>query len=199
MMVFQATHDDVAAVATLHIKVFPSFFLTSLGQKFLEELYMSYLSHPSAIFMVSRDKNMVVGFVAGTSDPSVFFSDLRKQRKFFFLFKALPTLLKNPMPVIRKLLSSMTYNGDTSADVKNSSLLSSIGVDSAYRGTGLSTALIHAFESKAHSHGSNSVYLLTDETENIRANMFYTKIGYQVILPLIKEKSRKMLRYEKTL
>lgn len=172
-----------------------------MGPAFLEELYGGFLSHPSGIFIVARDKGCLVGFVAGTARPADFFTDLRRRRQFAFLIKAIPAVLKNPLPVCRKLLYAIRYRGDTPEPKPNSlgALLSSIGVADPYRGSGLAPRLIAAFEQEAAAYGVGFVYLTTDVHDNDRVNRFYRANGYTVVSRFLQSGKREMFRYEKLL
>lgn len=50
-----ADERDIDAVASVHLAAFPGFFLTSLGRKFLSEMYRGFLKHPSGIFFVAEE------------------------------------------------------------------------------------------------------------------------------------------------
>lgn len=201
MIIEKAIQSDVSAVARLHIHAFPGFFLTSLGTSFLEELYRGFLAHPSGIFIVAREAGHIVGFAAGTSEPDVFFSDLRRRRRAAFVIKAIPAILRNPLPVCKKLLHAARYRGEAPAPVARSScaLLSSIGITEVCRGSGLAGKLIAAFEREAGLHGAGFVYLTTDVHDNDRVNKFYVANGYTAVSQFLQSGKREMFRYEKTL
>jgi hypothetical protein len=86
MRIRRATINDVSIVAQIHTLAFPGFFLTSLGNSFLKELYSGFVNQPGGIFVVAEDKDegKIIGFAAGTTVPTVFFTELRKKRGFFF-------------------------------------------------------------------------------------------------------------------
>lgn len=199
MIIDRADVGDLAEVAKLHVHAFPGFFLTSLGLSFLEELYAGFLAHPSGIFIVARDGGSIVGFVAGTSAPEVFFSDLRRRRRFAFVFKAIPSILRNPLPVFRKLLYAVRYRGEALATRSSGALLSSIGTARWCRGSGLAANLIIAFEKRVMAHGADFVYLTTDVEDNDRVNAFYKRHGYVPVCCFKQNGRREMFRYEKQL
>lgn len=191
--------QDIREIAVLHRQVFPGFFLTAMGQKFLEELYSGFLNHPGGLLIVARDGESVVGFAAGTTEPDIFFPTLRKQRGGAFLVKAIPAILANPLPVLRKLYSAVFYRGDAPHDAAAGALLSSIGVAAALQGSGLAEKLLMAFESNAASKGAVGIYLTTDATNNDRVNAFYRKKGYEVESRFMQHGRRPMFRYIKKL
>lgn len=200
MKIVTAGVRDVAAVAALHLEAFPGFFLTSLGKSFLEELYSGFLSHPSGMLLVAKVDGIVVGFVAGTTKPELFFRTLRRRRGWAFVSSAMPSLVKNPLPVIKKLLHAFRFGGGETPDVHpGSALLSSIGVAPSRRGSGFADAMITAFENAAKAQGAYAVYLTTDVDHNERVNAFYRKHGYVVTARFLQGRGRTMFRYEKPL
>lgn len=199
MKIENAVPGDVDEVAHLHVHAFPGFFLTSLGPVFLKELYRGFLSHPSGIFLVARNEDGIIGFVAGTSEPEVFFNELRRRRGLFFGLKALPAILGNPLPVVRKLFYALRYRGDAPVARVSGALLSSIGVAGQVKGTGVAGRLVAAFEDEARKRGARSVYLTTDVHANERVNTFYVKHNYRIRDQFKQGGRRDMFRYEKIL
>lgn len=197
MKINSASIHDIDGIVKLHAEAFPGFFLTSLGERFLGELYRGFLSHPSGICLVAYQSDGLVGFAAGTSQPEVFFRELRRRRGAVFLLKAMPAILINPLPVARKLIYALRYRGELPVERPSGALLSSIGVSDAARGGGVAGALIRAFEVEATQHGSRSVYLTTDACGNKRANAFYQKQGYSILDRFKQNGTREMVRYEK--
>lgn len=199
MKIEQAALCDIVDIVNLHIEAFPGFFLTSLGRNFLGELYRGFLSHPSGICLVVRQSGILAGFVAGTSQPDIFFRNLRRRRGAFFLAKAIPAVLVNPVPVVRKLIYAMRYRGEAPIAASSGALLSSVGVRESVKGTGISGELIRAFEAEAMRRGAPSVYLTTDACGNERVTAFYRKHGYAVLDRFKQSGTREMFRYEKIL
>lgn len=193
-----ADERDIDAVANVHLAAFPGFFLTSLGQKFLSEMYRGFLNHPSGIFFVAEEGGEVMGFAAGTSAPAAFFSELRRRRSLCFLLWALPALLRHPKVVIQKLLSAIFYRGDKPIGLEGGALLSSIGVRPDVVGKSVGKRLLHDFENEAFRRGVDFVYLTTDEAGNDRVNKFYKNNGYLVESRFCQGASRTMLRYIKS-
>jgi ribosomal protein S18 acetylase RimI-like enzyme len=199
MKIRTATVDDVIAVARIHAVAFPNFFLTTLGDRFLRELYSGFLNHSSGIFFVADEAGTVVGFVAGTSSPDIFFSQMRQRRGIFFLLCVIPAVFRNPIVVARKLYSAVFYRGDKPAKLENCALLSSIGVMPMALGKNIGLELLGKFESEAFSRDARFVYLTTDQICNDRVNAFYRKCGYHEESRFLQQAHRPMLRYLKKL
>jgi GNAT superfamily N-acetyltransferase len=199
-MILAASQKDVRLVAYLHKEIFIDFFLSSLGETFLEEMYASFLSHPSGIFFVAKKDGKTIGFVVGTSSPEFFFSDLRRRRWLPFALKVIPAIIKNPRRVILKIAEAIRYRGEISSEmIPGGTLLSSIGTSLSSRGDGTASHLLKKFETAALANGSTYVYLITDADKNNRANAFYTANGYVAVCRFQKSPKRAMIRYEKYL
>jgi len=199
MNIENAGFADLDEVVHLHVQAFPGFFLTSLGKGFLKELYAGFLTVSTGIFVVARNEGGVVGFAAGTSDPEVFFADLRRRRGAVFAIKAIPAIVKNPLPVCRKLFYAVRYRGEAPVARASGALLSSIGIAKSAVGTGVAGRLMAAFESEVLKRGVSFVYLTTDVQGNDRVNAFYSKHNY-VVLDRFKQNGRRdMYRYGKIL
>ena len=197
MKIRTATIDDIFSVARVHTIAFPRFFLTSLGDKFLRELYSGFLNQPSGILFVAEDGAKVVGFVAGTSSPDTFFPEMRKRRGLFLLISAIRAVLWNPMIVVRKLYLAVFYRGDKPTELGKGALLSSIGVMPEALGKGVGHSLLAKFEAEAFYRGAGFVYLTTDEIANDRVNSFYRKCGYHEESRFLQHANRPMFRYIK--
>ena len=192
-----AAADDVDAIVGVHIAAFPGFFLTSLGKHFLGELYLGFLKQSSGILLVAENGGSLVGFAAGTTMPDSFFKVLRKTRGIFFLLKAIPAMLQNPLIVLRKVYSAIFYRGDSPTELNGGALLSSIGVLPEVLGSSLGRQLLTGFELEAASRDSKFVYLTTDAVGNERVNNFYRKCGYREESRFNQQAIRPMLRYIK--
>lgn len=199
MRIRQATSEDVIAVAEVHVTAFPKFFLTTMGRRFLRELYSGFLNHSSGILLVAEEAGAVVGFVAGTSSPNIFFPAIRKRRGLYFLVSALPALFRNPIVVARKLYSAVFYRGDSPVNLENGALLSSIAVVPEALGKGVGRDLLEQFELEMCSRSAGFVYLTTDQVGNDRVNAFYRKCGYHEDSRFFQQARRAMLRYVKSI
>jgi len=62
------SRDDLPAVAELHAEVFPTYFLTSLGPRFLTLFYGQFADQPRAYGCVAVHAGRLVGFIVGALD-----------------------------------------------------------------------------------------------------------------------------------
>ena len=79
-----ARESDAASMVDVHMKSFPGFFLTFLGDAFLRELYAATISDQAGIAFVAEENSRVVGFVTGTDEPAGFYRRLLRQRWWRF-------------------------------------------------------------------------------------------------------------------
>jgi len=191
------THLD--AIVQIHLEAFKGFFLESLGKQFLKTLYRSFILEPSGLCLVAVERKCVVGFVVGTTQPEGFFRRLLWSRWPAFVLAGAAALTLHPIRVGKKFLSALSYRGEKPADVPNASLLSSIGVTQSANGKGIGKILISAFCESAQESGSPTVFLTTDRDENDAVNQFYTSNGFKLHGSFLRERSRWMNLYVRSL
>lgn len=208
MNIDRATEADSGSIrdlVALHVAAFPGFFLTSLGPKFLSLLYSSYLSSPDCICLIARDIEKSgaspLGVAVAIKNPPEFYKGLLRSQGLKFLLRAIPSLLKNPSVVARKLASALFYKGDASdeVDTRNAVLLSTISVSPGAQGLGVGKKLLERVEIHALQSSAEFVYLMTDRDGNSAVNSFYLKNGYLLDAVLPKGGKRFMNRYIKKL
>lgn len=190
---------DLDPVVAVHRSAFPDFFLTTMGPRFLRQLYRGFLSDSSGIVLAAVAGDDVVGFVAGTSEPEGFFRRLLFRRWYAFGLAALPGLARHPWRAGRKLLGALVYRGDKPPALLDSALLSSIGVAPSAGGRGIGRQLVVLFCEEARRRGCRTVYLTTDRDTNQPANNFYLHCGFTLESTLPKPPNRWMNRYVKEL
>jgi ribosomal protein S18 acetylase RimI-like enzyme len=197
ILVRAATERDLPYVIDIHLEAFRGFFLSQLGKRFLKELYTGFFSETGTIFLVAADEGGIVGFAVGTVNPDGFFRKLLLRRWDKFLVAATPTMLRNPLLVIRKLVSAVAYRGDRPRQLHSGALLSSIAVAPHSAGRGIGQLLIEAFAERAQELGTTFIYLITDRDDNDAVNRFYRQTGFVLEGELFKAGRRAMNRYIK--
>jgi ribosomal protein S18 acetylase RimI-like enzyme len=196
-----ARESDCESIAALHLIAFPGFFISELGLRFATRLYRAFISETTGICLVAEDRTegRLIGFVAGVMDPRYFFRRLRRGQGLAFALDALPALLRHPVRAGRRLARGLTYRGEQPNDIEGAALLSSIGVEPTFRGTGVARGLLEEFCTAAAGHGANAVYLTTDHKDNARANNFYMGARFQLHQRLDRSDGRAMNVYVRTL
>lgn len=188
---------DLNEVVQLHIKTFPDFFLTSLGNGFLYELYRDFLHDDFSICKIAEKNGRIKGFVVGSLQPNILFRKMLFYKGYLFLFYAFKALIKNPIFVFKKLLYAIKYRGDQPSKIINAALLISIGVASDSYSKGIGSVLVKEFCKEVFSKGAKAIYLTTDKFNNDHVNSFYIKNGFQLESEIIKTNGRIMNRYIK--
>lgn len=192
------------AFAELHGQAFPGFFLSQLGSRFLTLLYTHYLQSERCICIVAIDDGLgqaPKGLAVAIRHPSLFYKELFAKHWLAFAWRALPSLLKNPLFVAKKLWSAVFYRGDQveSIEAENAVLLSTISVSPVAQGQGVGRRLLQEIECCANESGSAFVYLTTDRDANVEVNEFYQRNGYVLESTIKKSGNRIMNRYIKHL
>jgi len=194
-----ARRDDLDAIVDLHMRAFPGFFLTTLGRRFLSEVYRGFLRHADALVLVAERNGAVAGFVAGTLAPERFFRTLVRARWFAFGCAAIGAALRRPNAVIPRLLSGLYYRGERPSRLPEAALLSSIAVEPNSSRSGIGATLLTAYCEQARMHGVRHVYLTTDQNSNDAAIRFYSRHGFNQESEIRRSNGRKMIRYVSTL
>lgn len=189
---------DARELAALHRRAFPDFFLSSLGQGFLEQFYRGFVDDQSAVVAVARnDQGRIVGAVVGTTRPHNFFRRLLLRRLVPFGLESARAALRQPRATWR-LVSAIGYRGDAPAQSEGG-LLSSICVDPDLRGAGIGRTLLAAWEHEARRCGAALAYLTTDAEDNDPVNRFYRACGWELVDEFVTGRGRRMNRYRRRL
>lgn len=200
MKVRRALNTDLRAIVDVHVKAFPGFFLTLMGKSFLKELYSGFLREDEGFLLVADDgAGKILGFAAGAKNPEFFFQVLKKKRALFFVLAATPAIIRNPIPIFKKLWGALFYRGDNPNKIGAAALLSSIGVDPNYSGRSIGGSLLMETEELVRGSGCRYLYLTTDANGNEAVVGFYKKNGYEIESSFLQSKEREMLRFIKKL
>jgi ribosomal protein S18 acetylase RimI-like enzyme len=190
-----ASLPDLPRIVAAHQAAFPDFFLTTLGARFLHELYAGFLHGASSICYVADDRAECLGFVVGTTEPAGFFKQLLVRRWHAFLYAGVSALVRHPVSVSERFLCALFFRGDSPAAITDATLLSSLAVLPSSKSRGIGFALVEKFCAEAEARGSRYVYLMTDENDNHRVNRFYRKCGFLLDGSSRRKSGRVMNRY----
>jgi ribosomal protein S18 acetylase RimI-like enzyme len=193
----EMTLDDVLSVVDVHLASFTFFFLSSLGARFLRELYKSILMDETHIAFVCTNEREVLGFVAGSTHPVGFYSRALKRNWRGFVIASILPILKNPMMAIRLWRRLIAKRG-TRFD-SGDALLMSVAVNPNRQGSGIGRRLVSKFLEEANSRGCATVTLTTDTLENDSTNRFYRGMKFQLSKEFITAEGRRMNEYVYTL
>lgn len=191
--VVQMEKKHLKEVVDVHMSSFPSFFLTSLGPRFLNLLYQEIINASDGIALVCIQDNQVVGFVAGTLSQKGFYKKLIRTRLLQFGLVALPSTIQNPR-IFPRLLRAIRQP-DIAKEAPASALLMSIAVHPDTMGQGYGTYLVREFIEQLRANNIDKFMLTTDAQNNVRTNQFYQKLGFICIGTHTTPEGRQMNEY----
>jgi len=185
--------EDCSSIISIHLRSFQEFFLTFLGPAFLSIYYSAIIADSSGIAIVAEEENNVVGFVAGSTQPSGHYKRLLKNHFIGFFRASLGGFLRKPAILPRLLRAFSMPNQQLPAE--NCATLMSVAVDPDCQGQGIGKLLVKAFLDEARSRGSQYVNLTTDAVENDSANHFYRYLGFALHRKFTTPEGRNMNEY----
>lgn len=198
-MIYRTAKISESTILTqIHLAAFKDFFLTTLGEKFLNTYYNACLKSPESISICAADeKNQIIGFSMGCIHANGYHKRLVKQNALAFLFQGVIILFSNPSAIWR-LAKNMEKNKNKN-DNGNYAELLSIAVSPKAKGSGIGKQLITKFEIEAKTKGCIKVALTTDFYNNDDVIAFYKKSGYEVFYEFTTYPNRKMYKLIKNL
>ena len=192
--IIKVKHKNIGKIVEIHIKAFPSFFMTELGPKFLMKYYNMVLSYHKGIFLAAEIDGLITGFVAGFLEPSQFYAFLNKN-KIDIGKTIIPVLIRKPMLVSKLFANFRRVNKFSFEEKKNECELASIAVDPTHSGHGVGKKLVKSFLDEAEKLGAEFVYLTTDAKNNDYVNGFYKSLGFILYKTFYNEYNREMNEY----
>lgn len=183
----------IRAIAKLHKKAFPSFFLTQLGIPFLITLYSGYMEDEDSGIIVAENKGRIIGFIAYSNDYSRFYKGLIKKHLIKFAFCSLGAAIRHPS-FIKRLLGAFKKSASVVKEDKYVEL-SSICVDPRIESRGLGSKLIDYLKGIVDFKTYAYINLETDADDNEGANHFYVKNGFKLARTFTTAEGRKMNEY----
>jgi len=185
---------DIREAAALHLRSFPSFFLSELGERFLREFYRGFLDD-GAITAIARDEDgRLLGVVVGHMEPAGFFRRLLRRRWYAFGLASLSLVIRRPS-VLPRIARAVTYRGQAGRTPQSGALLSSICVDPQEQGAGTGRKLLTSFTDELARRGGARAYLTTDAAANESANAFYLSAGWHHEEAFLTPEGRRMNCY----
>ncbi len=195
LRVVEINREHIERVVDVHMRAFPSFFLTFLGPRFLKEFYSSFLEDPTGIGFVAEDSETsdVLGVVVGPAVPQGYFKRLLKRRWWAFCLAAAGAVLRRPTTA-KRLFRAVFYRGEAPSGPERS-LLSSIAVSPDAQRGGVGRALVKKWVEEVEHRGIKGCYLTTDAENNDPVNKFYQSLGWKVESSYTTPEGRRMNRY----
>lgn len=188
-----AMDQDVPSMVDIHLRSFPSFFLSFLGAGFLRELYGATIVDQEGIAFVAEDRDRIVGFSTGTSEPTGFYLRLLRQRWWRFGLACVRPLIRRPS-IAPRLLRAFRRPHENDTKTGRATLMS-IAVRPEAQGTGTGKWLVRAFLQEAARRGCRQVDLTTDKDNNNDVNAFYAGLGFRCERSFVTPEGRAMNEY----
>ena len=194
-----AINSEYRILADIHNEAFGSFFLTSLGIRFLRVYYKASLKSKNCIATCAlSDEGEIIGFCLGSFVSHGHHTRLIASNAPLFILEGLLIIFSKPLAILR-LLRNLDKKIAGITDDGNYSELLSIGVRPAIKGKGIGSELIRRFENEIVKRGGTKICLTTDYFDNDGAIAFYRKSGYEVFYEFTTYPDRKMIKLVKYL
>jgi ribosomal protein S18 acetylase RimI-like enzyme len=169
-------------VAALHHHGIPTGFLSSLGARFLRQMYAAVPSAPTGFgYVQERADGQVLGFVACAVSTGRFYKQALLRRGVLMAGAMFPRCLRPS--VMKRLWETLRYPaevGHDGLDLPAAEILS-IVVDEGVRGMGIGTALIGAALDEFRRRGISRAKVAVG-AGNEPANCFYRRCGFRLAL-----------------
>lgn len=200
MIIRSATQIDAATLANAHIKVFPNFFLSTLGLDFLKVYYRALINYPETLCYVAEEKNVIVGYVVGRMRTKGYLKRVVKSNMFTFMLQGIKLLFTKPGALLR-LVMNLEKKSDEKIVVDNQDYaeIGLIGVNPEMKGKGIGRALLNTLEECLRSKSVEKLSLTTDFYNNDTTLMAYKAWGFNVLYEFTAYPNRKMYRLIKTI
>ncbi len=177
---------------TVHKQAFRDFFLTSLGDCFLEVYYTALIKNRLGVgICLLDDDGVVIGFAVGTAYSKGFHKRLLIMNIFSFSVALFKVVFNRPKAIFRLFLNLSKGNGEDTGDYGE---LLSIAVSPSSKGRGYGRLLLREFERKLFAKNVEKIALTTDVSNNALAVNFYKNLGYEEFYVFDSYPSRKMYK-----
>ncbi len=190
---------DIEKVVLIHLSAFPGFFLTELGDEFLQLYYSAVRKHKDGLLFGYFEGESLLGFSAATIRSRGFHMSLVKANFFRFSVFGLRFLLGKFQTLLRLVKNLTKKTGKNIADEGEYAELVSIGIQSDQQGKGIGKLLIARLEEELLKKDVRSLSLTTDYLNNEKTIRFYHSIGFSILYDFIAYPNRKMYRLIKQL
>ena len=191
--IIKAQEKDIPDVVAIHIKAFPDFFLTTLGEDFLELYYSSVLKSSDGILLIGKTDGDTTGFCAGTLLSAGFNTRLIKNNLIGYVGQGIKLLFTHPLRIWHLFKNMAKENADVGDKGEYAELLS-IGVDPEKQGGGVGKKILIALEEEVACKGGMKLSLTTDYEKNEKAIGFYHSLGYMEWYDFVTYPNRRMYR-----
>ncbi len=185
--------DYIKKITKLHMNAFPTFFLTQLGNPFLQTLYSGYLEDQDSGIIVAEDEDRLVGFIAYSNDYPQFYKGLMKNHLLKFAIYSASAAIRHPS-FIKRLLDAFKKS-ESVEKTERYVELASICVDPSIEGKGVGSALVDCLKDIVDFNTYSFINLETDTDGNDAVIKFYVKNGFKLERQFTTNEGRRMNEY----
>lgn len=185
--------EYIKAIAKLHRRAFPTFFLTQLGVPFLKTLYIGYMEDKNSGIIVAEDDGKLVGFIAYSNDYSGFYKGLIKNHLIKFGLCSIGAAIRHPS-FVKRLLGAFKKS-ELVVKAERYVELASICVDPMIESKGVGSMLVEYLKGIIDFSTYAYINLETDAEDNESVNKFYLKNGFRLERTFLTAEGRKMNEY----
>ena len=170
----------VRAAVELHMEQLGQGFLTSLGPRFLREVFRNVVQsrHGLSIIATSDREGRVVGFVLGATSLRGLYRDFLVHHGFRAVLATLPVMMRPVM--LRKIIETLRYPSNLQKDSLPPKLptaeLLDLAVVDEWKGTGLARSIFDRFAAEMVARG-HAAFRVTSGASLRRAHRFYERLG----------------------
>ncbi len=191
-----ASSEYIKAIAELHKRAFPEFFLTQLGVPFLSTLYAGYMEDKDSGIVIAEEDGKLIGFIAYSNDYPRFYKGLIKHHLMKFAFCSVGAAIRHPS-FIKRLLGAFKKS-ESVVKTEQYVELASICVDPEIESKGVGTKLVNYLKSIVDFNTYSYINLETDADGNDGVNKFYVKNGFKLEREFTTAEGRRMNEYRYT-
>ena len=166
-------------VVEIHIKAFPGFFLSELGNDVLRVFYKSLLQDKKTIFYGVKNEGGLVGFFVVSLEPTGVYSRLFFKNISRFILPLFFSFSKN-FSLLKRMMTSASSSSNLEVSTMYSASLLSICVSPAHVGKGIGKILLTTLEKELRLRQRHGYYLTTDSHNNNSTNQFYLNFGFKL-------------------
>ncbi len=164
------TKDEIPYTINLHLRTLTDDFLPGLGESFLSILHQEFISSPLTITIGIFDKKLLLGFIVGSYDTSLFFKSVIQKHWLKFIPLLLIRCIRKPIN-IKFLWQSLFYGNNR----KFSAEILIIIVCQKNRRRGVGSKLFFALLDKFKAQGIAN-FIVGTHAGNLISNNFYKKL-----------------------
>jgi ribosomal protein S18 acetylase RimI-like enzyme len=172
---------DVPAIVALHLRALPEDFITSLGERFLREVfYGSILSREEGVGVVAVRAEKLQGFVVGAYPADRWYPALLREHRSALARGVLGRLSLGPQALLELAEVGVALLKGSSDPAGFPADLGYIAVSEEARGLGVGSSLVARFLDALRARGASGCWTKT-YARNEAARALYLRSGFHEI------------------